>query len=117
MGLAMAGSRCVAEIQFADYIFNTIDLLKIAATLLVQLWPISYAYDSDDPVGSGIRGSLYHSHSFDAWATRLPGWKIVMPSNALDAYGLLIAAMKDPNPVLYLPPKLSYGLRVRNLFR
>jgi 2-oxoisovalerate dehydrogenase E1 component beta subunit len=57
------------------------------------------------PNGAGIRGSLYHSHSFESWASRLPGWKVVMPSNALDAYGLMIAAIKDPNPVLVLLPK------------
>jgi 2-oxoisovalerate dehydrogenase E1 component beta subunit len=57
------------------------------------------------PVGSGIRGSIYHSHSFDAQATRVPGWKIVMPSNPLDAYGLMLSAILDPNPVMYLAPK------------
>ena len=50
------------------------------------------------PVGSGIRGSIYHSHSFDATMTHIPGWKIVMPSNPLDAYGLMLACLKDPNP-------------------
>jgi 2-oxoisovalerate dehydrogenase E1 component beta subunit len=63
------------------------------------------------PSGSGIRGSLYHSHSFESWATRLPGWKIVMPSNPLDAYGLMLASIIDPNPVLVLLPKAL--LRVR----
>ena len=43
------------------------------------------------PVGSGIRGSIYHSHSFDATATHIPGWKIVMPSNPRDAYGLMLS--------------------------
>jgi 2-oxoisovalerate dehydrogenase E1 component beta subunit len=57
------------------------------------------------PVGSGIRGSIYHSHSFDGQATRLPGWKIVIPSNPRDAYGLLLSAIVDPNPVMYLAPK------------
>jgi 2-oxoisovalerate dehydrogenase E1 component beta subunit len=57
------------------------------------------------PVGSGIRGSIYHSHSFDAQATRVPGWKIVMPSNPLDAYGLLLSSIVDPNPVMFLAPK------------
>jgi len=112
MGLALAGSRCVAEIQFVDYIFNTIDLLKIAGnTCWSSYGQFPMPMTIMTPVGSGIRGSLYHSHSFDAWATRLPGWKIVMPSNSLDAYGLLLAAMKDPNPVMYLPPKAL--LRVR----
>jgi 2-oxoisovalerate dehydrogenase E1 component beta subunit len=57
------------------------------------------------PNGAGIRGSIYHSHSFESFASRLAGWKIVMPSNALDAYGLMTAAIKDPNPVLVLLPK------------
>lgn len=111
-GLALAQSRCVAEIQFCDYIFNTIDLLKIAGnTCWASYGQFPMPMTVMTPVGSGIRGSMYHSHSFDAWATRLPGWKIVMPSNSLDAYGLMLAALKDPNPVLYLKPKAL--LRVR----
>jgi 2-oxoisovalerate dehydrogenase E1 component beta subunit len=106
MGLALAGDRCVAEIQFCDYIFNTIDLLKYAGN---TLWSTNGNYNVPmtvmTPVGAGIRGSVYHSHSFDAWATRLPGWKVVMPSTPLDAYGLLLAAIEDPNPVLFLKPK------------
>ena len=57
------------------------------------------------PVGSGIRGSIYHSHSFDATMTHIPGWKIVMPSTPLDAYGLMLSACQDQNPVMYLEPK------------
>ncbi len=106
MGIAMAGDRCVAEIQFVDYIFNTIDLLKIAGN---THWVTNGNYQLPltvmTPVGAGIRGSIYHSHSFDAWASRLAGWKVVMPSNPLDAYGLLLSAIQDPNPVLYLKPK------------
>ncbi|MFZ4404875.1 MAG: alpha-ketoacid dehydrogenase subunit beta [Pseudobdellovibrionaceae bacterium] len=106
MGIAMAGERCVAEIQFADYIFNVIDLLKIAGN---TSWVTHGNYNLPmvvmTPVGAGIRGSIYHSHSFDAWASRLPGWKVVMPSTALDAYGLMLSAIVDPNPVLYLKSK------------
>ncbi len=106
MGIAMVGDRCVAEIQFVDYIFNTIDLLKIAGnTNWVTSGNYSLPMTVMTPVGAGIRGSIYHSHSFDAWATRLTGWKVVMPSNPLDAYGLLLSAIQDPNPVLYLKPK------------
>ncbi len=112
IGLGLAGDRCVAEIQFCDYIFNTIDLLKIAGN---TLWCSNGQYNMPivvmTPVGAGIRGSVYHSHSFDAWAARLPGWKVVMPSTPLDAYGLMISAIKDPNPVLFLKPKSL--LRVR----
>jgi 2-oxoisovalerate dehydrogenase E1 component beta subunit len=112
MGIAYAGGRPVAEIQFCDYGFNTIDLLKVAGN---QRWASAGNYDMPivvmTPSGSGIRGSLYHSHSFESWASRLAGWKIVMPSNALDAYGLMLSAIVDPNPVLVLLPKAL--LRVR----
>jgi 2-oxoisovalerate dehydrogenase E1 component beta subunit len=106
VGLALAGQRPVAEIQFCDYAFNTIDLLKLAGGIC---WSSAGGYNCPmvlmTPVGSGIRGSIYHSHSFDAQATRIPGWKIVMPSNPLDAYGLMLSAIADPNPVMYLAPK------------
>lgn len=112
MGIAMTGDRCVAEIQFCDYIFNTIDLLKIAGN---TLWCTNGQYQLPmvvmTPVGAGIRGSVYHSHSFDSWASRLQGWKVVMPSNPLDAYGLLLSAIKDPNPVLFLKPKALMRVR------
>lgn len=112
MGIAYAGGRPVAEIQFCDYGFNTIDLLKVAGN---QMWAGAGNYSLPmvvmTPSGSGIRGSLYHSHSFESWASRLAGWKVVMPSNALDAYGLMLSAIKDPNPVLVLLPKAL--LRVR----
>ncbi len=112
IGLALAGERPVAEIQFCDYIFNTIDLLKIAGNTTWAsngTWPMPLVVMT--PVGSGIRGSIYHSHSFDAMMTHIPGWKIVMPSTPLDAYGLMLAAIRDPNPVMYLKPKAL--LRVR----
>lgn len=106
IGLGLAGEKCVAEIQFADYIFNTIDLLKYAGNLN---WSCNGNYNLPitlmTPVGAGIRGSVYHSHSFDGWATRMPGWKIVMPSTPLDAYGLMLSAIEDPNPVMFLMPK------------
>ncbi len=116
MGIAMTGERCVAEIQFGDYIFNTIDLMKIAGN---TLWVTNGNYPMPmvvmTPVGAGIRGSIYHSHSFDAWASRLPGWKVVIPSTPKDAFGLLISAIKDPNPVLFLKPKALMRVRGEDL--
>ena len=112
IGLALAGQRPVAEIQFCDYAFNMIDLLKLAGAMC---WSSAGDYNCPmvlmTPVGSGIRGSIYHSHSFDAQATRIPGWKIAIPSNPLDAYGLMLSALVEPNPVMYLAPKAL--LRVR----
>src|ERR1700747_2483803 len=112
MGIAYAGGRPVAEIQFCDYGFNTFDLLKVAGN---QRWSGAGNYDMPlvvmMPSGSGIRGSLYHSHSFESWASRLAGWEIVMARNALAAYGLILSAIADPNPVMVLLPKAL--LRVR----
>lgn len=106
IGLALAGQRPVAEIQFCDYIFNTIDLLKLAGN---TCWSTDGVFNLPmvvmTPAGAGIHGSLYHSHSFESIAAHIPGLKIVYPSNPLDAYGLLISAIIDPNPVLYLYPK------------
>ncbi len=116
MGIAMTGDRCVAEIQFCDYIFNTIDLLKIAGN---TLWCTNGQYNLPmvvmTPVGAGIRGSVYHSHSFDAWASRLAGWKVVMPSTPLDSYGLMLSAIEDPNPVLFMKPKALMRVRGEEL--
>lgn len=106
IGLALAGQRPVAEIQFSDYIFNTIDLLKYAGNTLWRsngIWPVPMVVMA--PVGAGIHGSVYHSHSFESVISHLQGWKIVIPSTPLDAYGLMLAAIKDPNPVMYLIPK------------
>ncbi len=106
MGIAMAGRIPVAEIQFCDYIFNAIDLLKLAGNMT---WSSAGQFNLPmvvmTPVGSGIHGSMYHSHSFESIMTHLAGWKVVIPSTPIDAYGLMIAAIKDPNPVMFLPPK------------
>ena len=112
MGLAMAGQKPIAEIQFCDYIYNTIDLLKLAGNTYWcsnGQWNLPIVLMS--PVGSGIRGSVYHSHSFDSMATHIPGWKIVMPSTPRDAYGLLLSAIADPNPVMFLVPKALMRVR------
>lgn len=106
IGLGLAGCRNVAEIQFCDYAFNAIDLLKLGGMM-------SWASNGDwncpitvmTPVGSGIRGSIYHSHSFDATATHIHGWKIAIPSTPRDAYALLLTCIVDPNPCLFLIPK------------
>lgn len=106
LGIAYAGGKPVAEIQFCDYIYNCIDLLKLCGN---AHWSSAGEYHVPmvvmTPVGSGIHGSIYHSHSFESMASHIPGWKIVMPSNPKDAYGLMISAIKDPNPVLFMAPK------------
>jgi len=112
MGIAWAGGRPVFEIQFCDYAFNVIDMLKVAGN---QRWSAAGRFDMPivmmTPSGAGIRGSVYHSHSFESWATRLAGWKVVMPATAIDAYGLMLSAIVDPNPVMVLLPKALMRVR------
>jgi 2-oxoisovalerate dehydrogenase E1 component beta subunit len=114
IGLGLAGCRNVAEIQFCDYAYNTIDLLKLAG---MQSWASNGEFNCPmtlmTPVGSGIRGALYHSHSFDATATHIPGFKIAIPSTPREAYGLLLSCIVDPNPSMFLVPKAL--MRVRSL--
>jgi len=116
IGLAWAGSRPVAEIQFVDYIFNTIDLLKLAGN---SLWCSGGKFPCPlvimTPTGSGIHGSIYHSHSFDSIASKIHGMKVVCPSTPLDAYGLMLASIKEDNPVLFLKPKALLRAKGREL--
>jgi len=116
IGLAWAGSRPVAEVQFVDYIFNAIDLLKLAGN---SLWCSGGKFPCPmvlmTPTGSGIHGSIYHSHSFDSIASKIHGMKVVCPSTPLDAYGLMISAIKDDNPVLFLKPKALLRAKGREL--
>src|SRR5436190_1591663 len=99
-------------LHYGETRLGVIDLLKVAGN---QRWAGAGQFSMPmvlmTPSGSGIRGSLYHSHSFESLASRLAGWKIVMPSNPLDAYGLMLSAIADPNPVMVLLPKAL--LRVR----
>lgn len=112
IGLAWAGARPVCEIQFVDYIFNAIDHLKLAANCH---WTSAGRFACPmvvmAPCGAGIHGALYHSHSFDAIAAKIHGLKVVCPSTPLDAYGLMLASIRDDAPVLFLVTKAL--LRVR----
>src|SRR5581483_5009769 len=91
LGLAWAGQRPVAEVQFVDYIFNAMGMLKLCAN---ATWASGGRFKTPmvlmTPTGSGIHGSIYHSHSFDSIATKLHGMKVVCPSTPVDAFGLMI---------------------------
>ena len=111
IGLAAQGSIAVAEIQFADYIFPAFDQIVNEAA--------KFRYRSGDqfncggltirtPYGGGIDGGLYHSQSPEAYFCHTPGLKVVMPSNPYQAKGLLLAAIRDPNPVIFFEPKAIY---------
>lgn len=112
IGAALYGMRPVCEIQFADFIhpaFNQI--VNEAAKMCYRSggdWTVPMVIRA--PYGGGIGGGLYHSQSVEAFFTHVPGLKVVVPSNPYDAKGLLKAAIRDPNPVLFFEPKKGYRL-------
>mgnify|MGYP005839249821 CR=1 FL=1 len=112
IGAAMNGLRPVAEIQFADFIHPAMDqIINEAARIRYRSnggWGCPLVVRA--PYGAGIRGGLYHSQSVEAFFAHVPGLKVVIPSNPRDAKGLLKAAIRDEDPVIYLEPKKGYRL-------
>jgi 2-oxoisovalerate dehydrogenase E1 component beta subunit len=110
IGAAAAGLRPICEIQFADFIHPAVNqIVNEAAKMYYRSggqWPIPLVIRA--PYGGGIGGGLYHSQSVEALFAHVPGLKIVIPSTAHDAKGLLKAAVRDPNPVLFFEPKKGY---------
>ncbi|HEY4109221.1 dehydrogenase E1 component subunit alpha/beta [Puia sp.] len=108
LGLSLEGFKSMMEMQFADFVtagFNQIvnNLAKIhyrwgqPADVVIRM-----------PTGAGVGAGPFHSQSNEAWFTHVPGLKVVYPSNPYDAKGLLIAAINDPNPILYFEHKALY---------
>jgi 2-oxoisovalerate dehydrogenase E1 component beta subunit len=110
IGAALRGYRPVAEMQFADFISCGFDqIVNQAATLRYRYGgraavPIVVRA----PSGGGVSGGLYHSQNPEAWFVHRPGLKVVAPSTAYDAKGLLKAAIRDDNPVIYFEHKFLY---------
>jgi 2-oxoisovalerate dehydrogenase E1 component beta subunit len=111
IGMAVNGLRPVAEIQFADYIYPGYD--QIVSELARLRYRSAGAFAAPvtirTPCGGGIRGGQTHSQSPEAIFAHVCGIKVVMPSNPYDAKGLLIAAIEDDDPVLFLEPKRLYN--------
>lgn len=110
IGMAMNGIKPVAEIQFQDFIFPAFDQIVSEAAKLRYRSGGQYTAPMviRTPYGGGIRGGLYHSQSGEAYFCHTPGLKVVIPSTAHDAKGLLLASIADPDPVLFLEPKALY---------
>ncbi len=111
VGMAAFGMRPVAEIQFADYMYPGYDQIVSEAARLRSRSAGGYTAPMviRMPVGGGIRGGQTHSQSPEALFTHVAGLKTVIPSNPIDAKGLLIAAIEDPDPVVFLEPKRLYN--------
>jgi len=110
IGMALYGLRPVPEIQFSDFIFPAFD--QIVNELAKFRYRSGGQYPCPvvirTPVGGGIRGGHYHSQSPEALFIHTPGLKVVAPSNPYDAKGLLLACMRQNDPVLFMEPKRIY---------
>lgn len=112
IGAAMYGMRPIAEMQFADFILPAVN------QIISEAAKIRYRSNNDwncpitirAPYGGGVHGALYHSQSIEAIFANQPGLKMVMPSSPYDVKGLLKAAIRDEDPVLFLEHKKAYRL-------
>ena len=110
IGMAMYGLRPVPEIQFSDFIFPAFD--QIVNELAKLRYRSGGQYGAPvvirTPVGGGIKGGHYHSQSPEAFFIHTPGLQVICPSNPVDAKGLLISAIRQDDPVIFMEPKRVY---------
>jgi pyruvate/2-oxoglutarate/acetoin dehydrogenase E1 component len=113
MGAAMTGLRPIAEIMFSDFFAVCWDLVvnQIAKTRFMSDGQCSFPLVIRCANGGGSRFGAQHSQSVENWAMAIPGLKVVAPSNAADVKGLLAAAIRDPDPVLFFEQKSLYGTK------
>jgi pyruvate/2-oxoglutarate/acetoin dehydrogenase E1 component len=112
VGVALEGMRPVCEMQFADFIACGFDQLVNVAAKLHYRQGVAVPIVVRLPSGGGFSGGPFHSQNPEAWFLQAPGLKVVAPATAEDAKGLLISAIRDPNPVMFLEHKHLYR-RVR----
>jgi 2-oxoisovalerate dehydrogenase E1 component beta subunit len=112
IGMALNGVLPIAEIQFADFAYPAFNqLISEAAKWRYRSangWGCPIVVRA--PFGAGIRGAMYHSQSIEALLAHVPGLKVVAPSTPYDAKGLLKAAIRDPDPVVYFEHKKAYRM-------
>lgn len=117
IGYAAMEQTAIAEVQFADYVFPAFDQIVNEAA--------KYRYRSTTfncggltlrmPCGSVGHGALYHSQSGEAYFSHCPGLKVVIPRSPLQAKGLLLSSIRDPNPVIFMEPKILYRSSVEHV--
>jgi len=110
IGMAVYGLRPIAEIQFIDFLYPGFDMFVSEAAKIRyrSAGQFSVPMVVRSPYGGGVRGGSYHSQSPEAYYVATPGIKVVVPSNPYDAKGLLIASIRDNDPVLFMEPKKIY---------
>src|SRR5215471_17427834 len=110
VGAALMGMRPIAEMQFIDFITCGFDQIINMASKMYWRSGIPVPMVIRGPSGGGTKGGPFHSASPEAWFFHTPGIKVVVPATPYDAKGLLKAAIRDNNPVLYLEHKLLYRM-------
>ena len=112
LGAAMHGMRPIAEIEFGDFIWPTINQIvgEAAKVRYGTKGKLNAPMVLRAPHGGGVRGALYHSQSVEAFFAHTPGLKVVTPSTPYDAKGLLKSAIRDDDPVIFLEHKRTYRL-------
>jgi pyruvate/2-oxoglutarate/acetoin dehydrogenase E1 component len=110
VGAALTGMRPVGEIQFMDFITLSMEQLVLQAAKIRFMFggKAKVPFVLRTPAGSGTGAAAQHSESLENWFVHVPGLKVVMPSNPYDVKGLLIAAIEDDNPVIFIEHKLLY---------
>ncbi len=108
IGAALMGRRPVAEMQFMDFISCGLDQLVQMAAKMHYRWGAPVPMVVRGPAGAGVHGGPFHSQSNEMWFVHTPGLKVVIPSTPYDAKGLIKAAVRDPNPVIFFEHKFLY---------
>ncbi len=108
LGMSLEGYKAVVEMQFADFVTMGFNQIVNNLAKIYYRWKQSADVVIRMPTGAGVAAGPFHSQSNEAWFAHVPGLKIVYPSNPFDAKGLLIAAINDPNPVMYFEHKALY---------
>lgn len=113
LGAALTGMRPIGEIQFMDFVTLSMEQLVLQAAKVRFMFGGKAAapFVLRMPGGSGTGAAAQHSGSYENWFVNVPGLKVVMPSNAYDAKGLLLAAIDDDNPVIFVEHKLLYKVK------
>jgi pyruvate dehydrogenase E1 component beta subunit len=114
MGASMTGLRPIAEIMFSDFFAVCWDIVanEIAKSRYMTNGQMSFPLVIRSGNGGGLRFGAQHSQSVENWAMMIPGLKVVVPSNARDVIGLMAAAVRDPDPVIFLEAKALYASKM-----
>jgi acetoin:2,6-dichlorophenolindophenol oxidoreductase subunit beta len=113
MGAAMNGLRPIAEIMFSDFFAVCWDLIanQIAKTRYMTNGQVALPLVIRTANGGGVRFGAQHSQSVESWAMAIPGLKVVVPTTPVDVVGLFAAAVRDPDPVIVVEPKILYATK------